>query len=74
MLESAAPLGFSSVIVDDGWQMEDSARSYAYCGDWEPAPEKIPDMKKHVENVHKLGMKYFLWYSVPYVGKYSRAY
>ena len=74
VLESAAPLGFSSVIVDDGWQMEDSARSYAYCGDWEPAPEKIPDMKKHVENVHKLGMKYFLWYSVPYVGKYSRAY
>ena len=29
VLESAAPLGFSSVIVDDGWQMEDSARADA---------------------------------------------
>jgi len=74
VLKSAAPLGFSSVIVDDGWQMEDFARSYAYTGDWEVSPKKIADMSKHVANVHALGMKYFLWYSVPYVGVYSKAY
>lgn len=74
VLESCAPLGFSSVIVDDGWQMEDSSRSYAFCGDWEVSSSKIPDMKKHVANVHKLGMKYFLWFSVPFVGENSRAY
>ncbi len=74
VLRSCAPLGFLSVIVDDGWQMDDYSRTYDYCGDWEVVPGKIADMKKHVANVHELGMKYFLWYSVPYVGKYSRAY
>lgn len=74
VLETAAPLGFKAVIVDDGWQMEDSQRSYAYCGDWEVSPAKIKDMRAHVARVHELGLKYYLWYSVPYVGKYSRAY
>ena len=74
VLRSCAPLGFLSVIVDDGWQMADYSRTYNWCGDWEAAPEKIPDMKAHVARVHALGMKYFLWYSVPFVGKNSRAY
>lgn len=74
VLRSCAPLGFSSVIVDDGWQMADYSRTYNWCGDWDVAPEKIADMKKHVAAVHALGMKYFLWYSVPFVGKESRAY
>ena len=74
VLRSCAPLGFSSVIVDDGWQMADYSRTYNWCGDWEVAPEKIADMKKHVAAVHALGMKYFLWYSVPFVGKNARAY
>lgn len=74
VLETAAPLGFKAVIVDDGWQMEDSQRSYAYCGDWEVCPAKIADMKAHVARVHAMGLKYYLWYSVPFAGKYSRAY
>lgn len=72
--ERAKELGFKTVIVDDGWQTADSSGGYAYCGDWEAAPEKFPDMKKHIENVHKLGMKYVLWFSVPFVGKYSKNY
>lgn len=64
--------GFGCVIVDDGWQTLDMQRGYAYCGDWEPL--KIPDMKEHVERVHALGMKYLLWYSVPFVGKHSQAF
>ncbi len=74
VLSDAAPLGFKAVIVDDGWQMEDYARTYAYCGDWEPHPKKIADMKAHVQRVHDMGLKYYLWYSVPFVGIYSRAY
>jgi len=31
------------IIVDDGWQTLDSARGYAYTGDWQP--ERMPDMK-----------------------------
>ncbi len=74
VLADAAPLGFQSVIVDDGWQMDDASRSYDYCGDWDPAPSKIADMKAHVQRVHDMGLKYYLWYSVPFVGCHSRAY
>ncbi|MBQ8955166.1 MAG: alpha-galactosidase, partial [Clostridia bacterium] len=68
----AAAMGFRTVIVDDGWQTGDGQRGYAYCGDWEPCPEKIPDMKAHVAAVHALGMKYMLWYSVPFMGYRSK--
>ena len=70
----AKKLGMDSVIVDDGWQTEVKHRGYAYCGDWEPAPGKFPDMRAHVDRVHELGMKYLLWYSVPFVGVYTKAY
>ncbi len=70
----AKQLGCEAVIVDDGWQTTSNERGYAYTGDWEAAPEKIPDMRAHVERVHDLGMKYILWYSVPFVGVHSRAY
>jgi len=68
----ARELGCSAVIVDDGWQTLDGARGYAYCGDWQP--ERIPDMAAHVARVHALGLKYLLWYSVPYIGFRSQAY
>ena len=67
----AAALGLKTVIVDDGWQTDDNNRGYAYCGDWEPTPGKIPDMAKHVQNVHDMGLKYVLWYSVPFIGIHS---
>jgi Melibiase len=61
------------VIVDDGWQITSNERGYAYTGDWEPTPEKVPDMRAHVDRVHALGMKFLLWYSVPFVGRHSKA-
>lgn len=69
----AKALGMDTVIVDDGWQTDDNARGYAYCGDWLPTPAKIPDMRAHVKTIHDLGMKYMLWFSVPFIGKYSDA-
>ena len=68
----AVKAGMKTIIVDDGWQTGDGNRGYGYCGDWEVCPEKIPDMRAHVEAVHALGMKYMLWYSVPFVGEYSK--
>lgn len=68
----AAENGFKCVIVDDGWQTDDGSRGYAYCGDWENAPSKIPDMRAHVKNVHAMGLKYMLWYSVPFIGNRSK--
>ena len=70
----AAELGMKTVILDDGWQTDDGNRGYAFCGDWKPTPKKFPDMASHVAAVHKLGMKYMIWYSVPYVGFNSEAY
>nr|WP_276510106.1 glycoside hydrolase family 36 protein [Paenibacillus qinlingensis] len=69
----AKKLGMEAVIVDDGWQTADNRRGYAYCGDWETYDGKFPDMKRHVDAVHALGMKFILWYSVPFIGKYSQA-
>lgn len=70
---AAKELGCNTVIVDDGWQTDDNARGYAYCGDWEMCDAKIPDMAAHVARVHGLGMRYLLWYSVPFVGQHSKA-
>ena len=67
-------LGCKSIIVDDGWQTDDNNRGYAFCGDWEPTPAKIPDMKAFVDAVHETGLKFVLWYSVPFVGIHSKAY
>ncbi|MBO5380245.1 MAG: alpha-galactosidase [Clostridia bacterium] len=68
----ARALGMETLIVDDGWQTSDNSRGYGYCGDWEVASDKIPDMKKFVDGVHDLGMKFMLWFSVPFVGCHSK--
>ena len=70
----AKALGMDSVIVDDGWQTEDQSRGYAFCGDWEVASSKVPDMKAFVDRVHETGMKFILWYSVPFMGKRTKAF
>lgn len=67
----AAQMGMRAVIIDDGWQTTDNSRGYGFCGDWEPAAPKFPDFRSHVEKIHSLGMKCLIWYSVPFVGKYS---
>lgn len=68
---AAKKLGFKTVIVDDGWQTDDTNRGYGFCGDWEVAESKIKDMKVHVKAVHDIGMKYMIWFSIPYIGKQS---
>lgn len=67
-------LGCGVVIVDDGWQSAGNERGYAYAGDWRPAPNKFPDLAEHARRVHELGMRYMMWYSVPFVGFHSEAY
>ena len=67
----AAKMGMRSVIIDDGWQTLDNHRGYGYCGDWLNEPSKFRDFRKFVDEVHHLGMKCLLWYSVPFVGEFS---
>lgn len=64
-------LGLKTVIIDDGWQTDDNNRGYAYCGDWEASKRKMVDMKKLVKEIHNIGMKVILWYSVPFMGIHS---
>ena len=70
----AAPYGMKAVILDDGWQTDDNNRGYAFCGDWKLARKKIPDMAALADQVHALGMKFMIWYSVPFVGVHSENY
>ncbi len=71
---ASAALGLKTVILDDGWQTDNNNRGYAWCGDWELATSKIPDMAELCRSIHHLGMKLMIWYSVPYVGVHSKAY
>lgn len=70
----AKAFGMESVIVDDGWQTADSSCNYAHCGDWEVVPSKVPDMKAFVDAVHETGMKFLLWFAVPFMGIYAKQY
>lgn len=67
----AAELGMTTLIIDDGWQTDNNSRGYTYCGDWKLATSKIPDMAQLSSAIHRLGMKFMIWYSVPFVGIHS---
>ena len=75
-LKIAAEYGLKTLIIDDGWQTDVAGfeYGYSYCGDWEVSKKKFPDMKKFVDDAHKLGIKVMLWYSVPFVGVKSKNY
>ena len=70
----ASRMGMKTIILDDGWQTDDNNRGYAFCGDWQVSHNRFPDFASHVKRVQDMGMKYMVWYSVPYVGKKSRNY
>lgn len=67
-------LGMETVIIDDGWQTDDNNRGYAFCGDWNVAEGKMGNMAELIEEIHRIGQKVILWYSVPFVGLYSQKY
>ncbi len=68
----AKDLGYELLLLDDGWQTMDNNRGYDYTGDWEP--DRFPDLAGFVQQVHNLGMKFGLWFSVPFCGPKSKAY
>ncbi len=64
----AKELGMETVILDDGWHSDHDGPGYGYTGDWEVCESKFPDIKAHIRAVHELGMKYMMWFSVPFMG------
>ena len=69
---AAVPYGMKTAIIDDGWQTDDNSGRYAYCGDWEVSTNRFADFPGHIKKVQEMGMKYMIWYSVPYVGFKSK--
>jgi alpha-galactosidase len=67
----AKTIGCETVIVDDGWQLSGADYGYNHTGDWEISVDKFIDIKKHVHRIHEAGLKYMLWYSVPFIGDRS---
>jgi alpha-galactosidase len=70
----AKEYGMDVVILDDGWQTDQLDFGYQNNGDWEVSTIKFPDFAAHVKHVQDLGMKYMVWFSVPFVGLESKAY
>ena len=71
--EKAAALGMKTVILDSGWQADSPDRGCEWTGDWQAAPTRFPDMAAHVRKVHTLGMKYMMWYGMPFAGRGTKA-
>ena len=65
-------IGYDLIIVDDGWQTMDGNRGYDFTGDWKP--DRIPQTKAFVDEIHDIGMKVMFWFSVPFCGVKSKAY
>ena len=65
-------MGYRTIILDDGWQTKDNNRGYDFTGDWKA--ERLTALGELVEEIHEMGMKVLLWYSVPFCGVKSEAY
>ena len=65
----ARSLGMQTLIQDDGWQTPNGRDWLHDCGSWPLCREKFPDMAAHVRRIHELGMKYLIWFAIPFVGK-----
>lgn len=69
-------LGFSTLIVDDGWCYDEYKRVtpatllnwYNTIGDWNISDVKFPDFKAHVKRVQDAGLKYLLWVAPHFIG------
>ncbi len=73
-------LGFSTLIVDDGWCYDESKRVtpetlvnwYNTIGEWEVSKVKFPDFQAHVKRVQDIGLKYMLWVAPHFLGVDSK--
>ena len=78
----ARELGFSTLIVDDGWCYDEYKRVnpdtvptwYESVGDWDISKVKFPDFKAHVKRMQSLGINYMLWVAPHLLGKKSAMY
>jgi len=56
-------LPFRTILLDDGWQM---AR-----GQWEPDPQRFPDFRGLVDDLHARGFKVLVWWNWAEIQKHA---
>lgn len=56
-------LPFGTILLDDGWQV---AR-----GDWRAHPQRFPDLRALVDEIHAAGMKVMVWWAWPEIAKHA---
>ena len=74
----ARALGMRGLLLDSGWDRRRPVRGVpkenpSKIGDWRPDPAKIPDMRALSDAVRAEGLAFAIWFALPFVGEYSRA-
>jgi len=72
----AKQVGIRGMLIDDGWFGPglDTDLDWVANGDYEPDPEKIPDMNALVGGLREMGMRSILWMGPVTVSPDSRAF
>ena len=78
--KTISELGFGTLILDDGWSYPaarkvtpaTSSTWYKDVGDYEICREKFPSFRRHLEQIHAMGLKYMLWIAPFLIGTDSR--
>ena len=63
----AVQMGMKTVILDDGWQMK--GKTEPCHGDWKAYNPAVNGLVSMVDAIHELGMKFVLWFSIPFISK-----
>lgn len=74
LAKDAAELGMELVVMDDGWfgKRDDD---FSGLGDWQVNEEKLGESLAHLtERIHKLGLKFGIWFEVEGVNEDSEFY
>ncbi len=65
--KAAYEMGMKNIILDGGWSVLD--KDHRGYGDYYVNRNKIKDMAAMVDEIHKIGMKFMLWFSVPFISR-----
>ena len=70
---AAKSLGLETVILDDGWETEDTGRGFGYTGDYLPAEKKVGNIRTLTAELRELGLKSMIWFSLAFAGDFSQS-
>ena len=63
----AVKMGMKTVILDAGWNM--ASETEHRLGDWKVYNPAVNGLVPMVDAIHELGMKFVLWFSIPFLSR-----